>query len=125
MAGEVRKRFCYIGPPDLFKLEQFGRYIRDALDEVPYLVGSCLHREDWRDVDVRVILPDEKYDALFGERTVPACLSAKWNAWCLAFAALGRDTTGLPIDFQIDRMTEANAQYDGPRNPLGVFYGRA
>jgi hypothetical protein len=27
--------------------------------------------------------------------------------------------TGLPVDYQIQRMTEANAKYDGMRNPIG------
>lgn len=38
---------------------------------------------------------------------------------CMTMRMLTEDT-GLPIDFQIQRMTEANAKYDGPRNPLGA-----
>jgi hypothetical protein len=26
--------------------------------------------------------------------------------------------TGLPVDFQVQRMAEANAKHSGPRNPL-------
>lgn len=118
-----RQKLCYIGAPDVLKLDQFGRYVIEALDEQPYLVGSALRTEHWRDVDVRVILDDARFDELFVERTMPLSMNAKWNAWCLAFAALGRDTTGLPIDFQIERMTEANERYDGPRQPIGLLHG--
>ena len=30
------------------------------------------------------------------------------------------EQTGLPVDFQIQRMTEANETYQGERNPLGA-----
>jgi len=113
-----------IGMPAALKLEWFARVIHEFFGEYAYHVGSSLkcsmgQAETWRDVDVRLILPDDDFDALFGTLTEPRCLNLKWNAACLAFAALGRDITGLPIDFQIDRMTEANKEYDGePRSAL-------
>lgn len=107
-----------IGMPAQLKLQQFGRELRHFFDAVPYLVGSVLKTTDWRDVDVRVILDDEQFDAMFDELTSPRCLNLKWNACCLAFASLGRDMTGLPIDFQVDRQTEANEQFDGPRSGI-------
>lgn len=34
--------------------------------------------------------------------------------------------SGLPVDFQIQRMTDANAEYpDQPRCALGLFYAPA
>lgn len=60
-----------------------------------YLVGSCLRKPDWRDVDLRAI---SHY------------LSA---------------VTGLPIDFQLQRQTQANERYprleDHRRSAIGLF----
>jgi hypothetical protein len=113
-----------IGPEAATKLGWFARVVHEFFGEYPFHVGSSLKcslglAESWRDVDVRLILPDEHFDALFGELTEPRCLNLKWNAACLAFNALGKDITALYIDFQIDRMTEANEDYgDEPRSAL-------
>lgn len=112
----------YVGMPAAIKLDQFGSEIIDAFGHPPYLVGSATRTKRWRDVDVRLILPDDEYDALFGARRQPAALDVKWNAYCLAFSARAREVTGLPVDFQIDRCTEANAQHAGPRMALGIAY---
>jgi hypothetical protein len=114
-----------VGMPAMLRLNQFGREVDAFFGHVPYLVGSATRTTRWRDVDVRVILPDDEFDALFGKLTRPRCINAKWNSACLAWAALGRDMTGLPIDFQIDRQTEANAEYDGIRDALHLYCGVA
>jgi hypothetical protein len=111
-----------VGMPAAIKLQHFGRVVHEFFGEYPYQVGSSLKDKGWRDVDVRLMLPDEDFDAMFGQLTRPRCLNLKWNAACLAFAALGRDMTGLPIDFQIDRLTEANQDYgDKPRSCIGIL----
>lgn len=113
-----------VGMPASIKLQHFGRVVHEFFGHTPYHVGSSLKAMlneggEWRDVDVRLILPDEEFDAMFGSLTRPRCLNAKWNAACLAFAALGREMTDLPIDFQIDRQTEANEDYgDQPRSAM-------
>lgn len=107
-----------VGMPASIKLGWFGRVVDEFFGHVPYLVGSATRTTEWRDVDVRLILPDDEFDAMFGVLTHPRCLNLKWNAACVAFSALGRDMTGLPIDFQIDRRTEANEQYTGIRHAL-------
>ena len=59
-----RRKFCYVGPPAIFKLEQACWQLNQAFDEEGfgcYLVGSCLERPDFRDVDVRMILKDEEF----------------------------------------------------------------
>jgi hypothetical protein len=38
--------------------------------------------------------------------------------WNLAWSMLGRQMTGLPIDFQIQQQTLANDEFDGPRSAL-------
>ncbi len=109
-----------VGMPAALKLEHFGRVLFEFFGHRAYQVGSSMKSTRWRDVDVRMILPDDEFDSLFGKLTRPRCLNLKWNAACLAFTALGRDMTDLPIDFQIDRQTEANEDYPGPRSALGV-----
>lgn len=106
-------------------LEQFGSYVWDVFGTPPYLVGTAVTSKEWRDVDVRLILEDDEFDALLGP--IPGGMpraNAKWTALCLAFAALGKQMTGLPIDFQIQRRTQANARYPGPREALGLVGAR-
>lgn len=89
-----------------------------------YLVGSVLRKPDWRDVDIRVILEDAEYDRLFpvtdkwGE-------NAQWKIICISISHYLSGVTGLPIDFQIQRQTNANERYphaDGyHRNAIGLF----
>jgi hypothetical protein len=100
---------------DLYRLDIACAPLRRLINSPGgiYLVGSIEKGErDWRDVDVRLILPDEEFDALFG---------GKPDLWALFSYAVSRqlaDDTDLPIDFQVQRMTEAN-NHTGPRNPLG------
>lgn len=75
--------------------------------EVPYLVGSALTTADYRDVDLRLILHDEAYVHLGVALSV-----GRLN---LAISLWGRKVTGLPIDFQIQGITEANRDYGGQR----------
>lgn len=100
-------------------LEEFGSQVWSAFGHPPYLVGSVLRGRDWHDVDVRLILPDDEWEAMgLGK---PGRHGAKWSALCMAFAALGHKMTGLPIDFQIQQQTHANKVYDGPRFSLGLI----
>jgi predicted nucleotidyltransferase len=112
-----------VGMPQEILLQQFGELIHDAFGDWPYLVGSALQGKQWRDVDVRLILSDEDYERLTGDKVPinPPILNRKWAALCLAFSTLGREMTGLPIDFQIQQRTEANRQYDGPRSALILY----
>jgi hypothetical protein len=97
-------------------LGKFGVIIRDYFGHVPYHVGSSLDRKDFRDVDVRLILPDEEYERLFGKGAT--YVNKKVAAITLAFCALGKQMTGLPIDFQIQTQSHANAAYPFKRSAL-------
>jgi hypothetical protein len=110
-----------IGMPTALYLDEFGAMVSAAFDgETPYHVGSSLTGKSWRDVDVRLILADEDYERLgFGDPAHPH-QNAKWVALVKAFAALAREMTGLPVDFQIQQRTRANATEDGPRSALGI-----
>ena len=81
-----------------------------------YLVGTAEGGPVYRDVDVRTILDDEDFDLLFGGEAG----QRRWALTCLSIGYMLAQQTGLPIDYQIQRMTEANAKYDGRRNPIGM-----
>lgn len=111
-----------IGMPHAVLLQEFGSHVWSAFGRPPYHVGSSLESKTWRDVDVRLILPDDEYAALgLGDPDdTSQLLSPKWVALCLAFSALGKQITGLPIDFQIQQESHANYHYTGPRSYLGM-----
>lgn len=97
-------------------LAKFGVIVEDYFGHTAYHVGSSLRTKDWRDVDVRLILPDDEFETRFGKM---AAANAKLSAITLAFAALGKAMTGLPIDFQIQAASYANGVYgDEPRSAL-------
>lgn len=78
-----------------------------------FLVGSVLNRADYRDVDVRVVLTDEGFDAEWLDRLKVRYMNSALSTW-------GQRETGLPIDCQVQRMTEQANDYEGPRNPMGI-----
>lgn len=98
-------------------LTKFGVLVEDYFGHTAYHVGSSLTSKDWRDVDVRLILPDEEFAERFGKQR-SAEVNPKLAAVTLAFSALGSQMTGLPIDFQIQPMSHANAKYPDMRSAL-------
>lgn len=115
-----------VGMPAALWLHEFGSQVWGAFGDCPYHVGSSLRlKTGWRDVDVRLILSDEDFESLF-PGLVPGQdehWNGKWVALCLAFSALGKQMTGLPIDFQIQQRTKANLLFGKPgdyRSALGV-----
>lgn len=110
-----------VGMPMALKLDEFGSHIWSVFGEPPYLVGSALRGKDWRDVDVRMIISDEEWDRWnFGDPCCPH-RNEKWVSLCQAYAALGNQMTNLPIDFQIQQRTSANAEHPGPRSAIGMI----
>lgn len=112
------------GVPGAMHLEAFGQSIADAFGDCPYHVGSSATSKNWRDVDVRLILDDDRFHALFPGFKAANHIDAWWSLLCAALSELGRARTGLPIDFQIQSMTEANEKYHGIRNPLFLIHAR-
>lgn len=111
-----------VGMPEALKLEMFGELLFQGFGHVAYHVGSSLASKSFRDVDVRLMLPDDEYEKLgLGNPSRPHS-NPKWVAMCLAFTALAREMTGLPIDFQIQQVSAANAEFSGPRSALLRFY---
>jgi hypothetical protein len=109
-----------VGMPASLLLDEFGSQVWAAFGSPPYLVGSALAGKQWRDVDVRMMLSDGDWDAMGLGEPRYCHHNGKWVALCLAFSALGRQMTGLPIDFQLQRRTEANAEHSKPRSALGI-----
>lgn len=115
-----------VGMPAVLHLNAFGREIDEAFGHLPFLVGSAAVGKTWRDVDVRLMLPDDEFDALFPNHVKPGRCDGKWSLLCAAISELGRLRTGLPIDFQIQRMAEANDLYGGGvRQALGLYPTRS
>jgi hypothetical protein len=115
LAGPKRSTFLLMS--DFERLEEWCRNVRlifDRSDGVhgPFLVGSAGKTAKYRDVDLRLIFADELYDASW-DRVSVRLMNRAMSIW-------GQQETGLPIDFQIQRMTEANEQFHEPRNPMGL-----
>lgn len=103
----------YLSVTELPLLRSWGYEVKLAFGEMPYQVGSSLVRKDWRDVDVRVMLDAERYDALVASGVDLYYLNLAVSLW-------GQRVTGLPIDFQVQDAESANKDYDGRRDPCGM-----
>ena len=118
-----RKKHCYLGAPEVFSLGQICSVVSHAFGEhCCYMVGSVLERPDFRDVDVRLIMGDRKWQMLFGEGDNGEILRF-WSLINTAISEYIAKRTGLRIDFQIQSMTQANGKLHGkkPRQSVGVF----
>jgi hypothetical protein len=105
-----------LSPRQMFLLDQACHPINAAFGSFGcYLVGTATERGPYRDVDVRFIMADKGHDKL--TKAIGA------DAVAFLGIAIGQylaSLTGLPIDFQIQRQTEANALHpNGYRIPLG------
>jgi hypothetical protein len=109
------------GMPETTLLEAFGQWLYDAFGETAYHVGSSTHGKTWRDVDVRLMLDDDEFHALFPGYKDARQRDAKWALLCAAISELGKRLTGLPIDFQLQAASDANANHKGFRNPLWLY----
>lgn len=112
----------YVGAPACFALELACREICDAFNGYGcYVVGSCLDRRDWRDVDVRFIMPDDDFALLFPdvERTHWE-QDARWLLLTVSISERMSKLTGLPIDFQFQPQTHANEKHKGKRSAVGI-----
>jgi hypothetical protein len=116
------ERALYLNPWQMWRLNEACRAISHAFGSCPYLVGSALKRADFRDVDVRLIIDDALFARLYPSAGKDPHRDGYWMLVCASISTWLADTTGLPIDFQIQAMTPANAEFDGPRSALGCNY---
>lgn len=101
-----------VGMPQDLLLNEFGSQCWFAFGHTAYHVGSSLNNKSgWRDVDVRMLIPDEEWDALGLGDPDQMHLNGKWVAMALAFSALGKALTGLPVDFQLQKQSWANNKF--------------
>jgi hypothetical protein len=123
-------RVNYLPAPHYFNLNMACRALQEAFGAHGgvYLVGSALHTRDYRDVDVRCILEDAEFDRLFpGVSSWPGASPSPsydplWSIVCSSISLYLSQHSGLPVDFQIQRMTAANAvDGDKPRSAIGIF----
>jgi hypothetical protein len=121
---EKKPKVNYIGAPACFALETACRQITEAFDGFGcYVVGSCLERPDWRDIDVRFIMADDEFAKLFPDATPDRALwefDARWLLLTVSISERLSKVTGLPIDFQIQPQTFANERHKGQRHPIGL-----
>lgn len=118
-------RANYIGAPQFFRLNEACRIVEQAFDfgYGVFLVGSSLTKRDYRDVDLRCIIPDEDFSRLFPGNVGASWRHPTWSLICASISCYLSQTTGLPIDFQIQSTTEANRDYAGQqRSAIGLFY---
>ena len=114
----MSSRATYLLMSDMQLLEAWGREVRRMFNDdvsgldMPYLVGSALTTKDYRDVDVRLIVHDDRFKALAEMVDLPRLH--------LALSLWGQKATGLPIDFQLQSMTDANVPEHGRRQPIGM-----
>lgn len=117
----MSERPHWLPAPHFFALNQACAFLNQALGGFGcYLVGSSLARRDFRDVDVRYIMSDAGYDRLF--RDQGDYYNPLWSLMCLSISRWLSEETRLPVDFQIQRQTQANERHKGTRNALGLFH---
>lgn len=115
-------RANYLPAPHAFLLNQACLAVNEGFGGICcYLVGSCLYGRDYRDVDVRCILEDEHFDRLFPKAASNPQHHPLWSIMCTSIALMLKEQTGLPVDFQIQRQTQANEKFHGHRDALGIF----
>lgn len=86
-------RASYLGVPEAFQLDQACLVLTDAFGPHVYQVGSSLQRRDYRDVDVRVILPDDEFDRMFpGVTPSGHCSARRSPSTCASSQAACRST---------------------------------
>jgi hypothetical protein len=110
-----------IGAPAVFALEQACLQLNQAFGGFGcYVVGSSLERPDWRDVDVRFILADDEFAALFPRAGQHWEHDPRWLLMTVAISERLSKVRGLPIDFQFQPQTHANERHKGQRSAFGL-----
>jgi hypothetical protein len=112
---EEKTRSCWLGVPELYRLDSACARLQALYPFQVYLVGSVLERRNYRDVDIRLLLSDKKW----GRH-----LSREWLFFNAAISDQLAAATGLPIDFQFMCRTEWDTYKDRPVRPLGHLPGR-
>jgi hypothetical protein len=125
---QPRRKANYVGAPAIFALDLCCQTINEAFGDYGcYLVGSSLESPDWRDVDVRYIMADASFAALFPDANIDPGTWENDPRWLLLTTSISgwlKLQTGLPVDFQIQPQSHANERHKGPRHYLGMRTGK-
>src|SRR4051812_37551073 len=104
-----RKKASHVGAPACFALELECKIITDAFNSFGlYLVGSALERPDRRDIDLRLIMDDAEFAALFPDAGQHWEHDQRWLLLTVSISEYLSKRTGLPVDFQFQPQTHAN-----------------
>lgn len=121
-----RTKFCYIGAPAAFRLELAMQHVWRSwghADHVGcYVVGSCLERPDWRDIDVVMIMDDASFAREFPDAETHWKHDPKWLLLTISISAWLSEQCGHPVDFKFQPMTHANEKHSGRRNAVGLLF---
>lgn len=125
-----RKRFIHLGATEMHRLAQACLLVEQAFGEKVYLVGSAMKTPEYRDVDLRIILEDDQFRALFGGGDQLTNASGKmlpfWCLVCNSVSEMLAARTGLPIDFQVQaRSWVTDEDWNKVRNPINMFAAEA
>lgn len=115
-------RASSLSPHEFNRLTLASVPIWKAWGHPPYLVGSVTRGGAYRDVDVRTILDDDTYDLWFAQPDNDGAShqDPRWALVCHAVSEWLSSVSGLPVDYQIQRQSEANAHHGGIRHALGI-----
>ena len=117
--SDTKVRASWLTIDQQFALDDACRVLnaafRDDWGFGAYHVGSSLTRRDYHDVDVRFIMHDEAFQKVFGGK---AQYPVSLQFLNVAISTWLAKRSGLPIDFQFQSQTQANA-FDGPRSAVG------
>lgn len=97
-----RKRMSYLSVDQMRSLDHWCHLLRMSFGEIPFLVGSAITRPDYRDVDIRIPLDDGTFDTFPMDVGDLNMLLSRW----------GKQMTGLPIDCQVQRLSEFRSHGD-------------
>lgn len=115
----------YVGAPAVFALTLACAEVEKAFNCYGcYLVGSALEKPDWRDVDVRMIMDDGDFAALFPDAGSNWESNPRWLLLTTCISERLSRLSGLPVDFQFQPQTHANERHDKPRHWIGVSASR-
>jgi hypothetical protein len=109
-------RLTYLGPHAVRRLDLWVTAVRGTFGQPCYLVGSALQRADYRDVDVRMALPDDD-PFVTGQFHRIHLVNVALSVWA-------QHDTGLPVDFQLQPQSEFDKYEGDPRLSLGVRWGQ-
>ena len=114
---EGRRRKLFLFTP---RFQDWTHQIARRYNAPVYLVGSAIRRSDPRDIDIRVILSDEAFEARYGsvqdwmaqgESGQWGEIRQRWAEECETITEQARRQLGIEIDFRIEPQSEVDRRY--------------